>query len=140
MSRIFFDTMLFIYLLEGSGPDTDRVEYLLAKSRERADELFTSHLVIGEVLAGIKPTGTGMSHLIRDTLQEMAFHVLPFDGGGVDTFSRLRGVNKLKVPDSINLACAAAAKMDLFLTRDDQLVKLHIPGIQFIADFQNPIL
>jgi hypothetical protein len=38
------------------------------------------------------------------------------------------------------LACAASAGIDLFLTGDKQLVKLDIPGIQFIADFNTPIL
>jgi hypothetical protein len=30
--------------------------------------------------------------------------------------------------------------MDLFLTSDKQLTKLNVPGIQFIADFNNPVL
>jgi hypothetical protein len=54
--------------------------------------------------------------------------------------SALRGVHKTKVADSINLACAASAGMDLFLTGDKGLVKLIVPGIQFVAHFENPIL
>jgi hypothetical protein len=38
------------------------------------------------------------------------------------------------------LACAASAGVDLYLTGDKQLVKLDVPGIQFIADFNAPIL
>jgi len=30
--------------------------------------------------------------------------------------------------------------MDLFLTGDLSLHKLHVPGIQFIADFKTPIV
>jgi hypothetical protein len=37
------------------------------------------------------------------------------------------------------LACAASAGIDLFLTGDEQLTKLDVPGIQFIADFKNPL-
>jgi hypothetical protein len=40
----------------------------------------------------------------------------------------------------MNLACAASARVDLFLTGDKQLMKLNVPGIQFIADFENPII
>jgi hypothetical protein len=47
---------------------------------------------------------------------------------------------KVKSADSINLACAASAGIDLFLTGDKQLMKLNVPGIQFIADFENPII
>jgi hypothetical protein len=46
----------------------------------------------------------------------------------------------VKIADSIQLACAASAGIDLFLTGDQQLVKLDVPGIQFIADFNNPVL
>jgi predicted nucleic acid-binding protein len=65
---------------------------------------------------------------------------LPFDEGAVAPFSRLRSVEKVKVADSIHLACAASAGIDLFLTGDQQLLKLDVPGIQFIADFNNPVL
>jgi predicted nucleic acid-binding protein len=46
----------------------------------------------------------------------------------------------LKIADAIHLACAASAGIDLFLTGDKQLTKLDIPGIQFIAEFNTPIL
>jgi hypothetical protein len=37
-------------------------------------------------------------------------------------------------------ACAASAKIDLFLKGDLQLVGLYVPGVQFIADFNTPVL
>jgi hypothetical protein len=40
----------------------------------------------------------------------------------------------------VNLASAAGAGIDLFLTGDKQLMKLEIPGIHFIADFDTPLL
>jgi predicted nucleic acid-binding protein len=46
----------------------------------------------------------------------------------------------LKIVDSIHLACAASAGIDLFLTGDKQLARLDVPGIQFTADFNTPIL
>jgi predicted nucleic acid-binding protein len=46
----------------------------------------------------------------------------------------------LKIADSIHLACAASAGVDLYLTGDTQLFKLDVAGIQFIADFNSPIL
>lgn len=47
---------------------------------------------------------------------------------------------KLKIADSIHLACAASAGMDLFLTGDAQLAGIHVPGIQFVAAFQTTML
>lgn len=42
MRRIFWDTMLFIYLLENRWPHADRVQYLLEQSYEKNDQLITS--------------------------------------------------------------------------------------------------
>ena len=70
----------------------------------------------------------------------MGLSSFPFDIGAVIPFSKLRAEHKLKVADSIHLACAASAGIDLFLTGDRRLTKLDVPGIQFIAEFNNPIL
>jgi hypothetical protein len=41
--------------------------------------------------------------------------------------------------DSIHLACAAQARIDLFLTNDAALVGKVIPGIQFIAGMDSNV-
>ena len=40
----------------------------------------------------------------------------------------------------LHLACAAEARVDLFLTHDKRLAKKIIPGIQFIATLDTDIL
>lgn len=141
MSRIFWDSMIVIYLLEGHPLFSLRARQLLERSFRRGDSLFTSYFALGEILAGAEksptPKKTGE---VQQTLQEMGFTFLPFGQGGVAPFSRLRAKEKLKVADCIHLACAASAGIDLFLTGDKQLLKLDVPGIQFIADFNTPIL
>jgi predicted nucleic acid-binding protein len=141
MSRVFWDTMLLIYLLEGHPEFRLRAEQLLARARRRGDSLFTSYLALGEVMAGAeKSPDPRKTRAVQDTLKEMGFSYLAFDQGAVAPFSRLRAREKLKVADCIHLACAASAGIDLFLTGDKQLMKLDIRGIQFIADFNSPIL
>lgn len=141
MSRIFWDTMLLIYLVEGHPNFRQRAEELLTRTRRRGDALFTSYLALGEVLAGVeKSPHPQKTNAIQKTLEELGFSYLPFDAGAVKTFSYLRAKEKLRVPDSIHLACAASSRMDLFLTGDQQLLRLDVPGIQFIADFNVPIL
>jgi predicted nucleic acid-binding protein len=133
--------MLFIYLLEGNETFSDRVEYLLNRSKDRGDLLFTSNLALGEVLVGAnKFGGEKYSEEIPGVLREMGFSFLSFDSASVKPFSRLRSVSKTKVADSINLACAASAGIDLFITGDTDLPKLHVPGIHFIADINTPLL
>ena len=139
MSRIYWDSMLIIYLLEGNPAYSKRVQHLLQRSFERGDSLHTSFLAYGEVMAGAvdSPEKTEM---IRRTMEEMGFNYLPFDGGAVTPFSWLRAKKKLKAADSIHLASAASAGIDLFLTGDKQLLGIDVPGIQFIADFNTPLL
>lgn len=140
MSRIFWDSMLAIYLLEDHPVFAPRVQELLERSFRRGDALFTSCLALGEILAGAaKSPNPQKTQAVEEALTEMGFSYLPFDKGAVTPFSWLRAKERLKVADSIHLACAASGGIDLFLTGDQQLVKLDVPGIQFIADFNAPI-
>jgi predicted nucleic acid-binding protein len=141
MSRIYWDSMLFIYLLEDHPEFASRAQHLLDRSYNRGDSLYTSYLALGEVMAGAEKSRYPQKiSAMRETLEEMGFSCLPFDGGAVAPFVKLRINQKLKIADSIHLACAASAGIDLFLTGDKQLAKLDVPGIQFIADFNNPVL
>ena len=117
-----------------------RVQHLLDRSYKRGDSLLTSYLALGEVVAGAeKSPNRGKAALIRSTIEEMGFSFLPFADRAVVPFSSLRALQKVKVADAIHLACAASAGIDLFLTGDKDLVKLDVPGIQFIVDFNAPI-
>jgi predicted nucleic acid-binding protein len=141
MSRIYWDTMLFIYLLEDHPAFSSRARELLERAYKRKDALFTSYLALGELMAGAdKGSRPQLAEIVAKTIEEMGFSFLPFDGGSVAPFSTLRSKQKLKVADSIHLACAASAGIDLYLTGDMQLFKLDVPGIQFIADFKAQIL
>ena len=141
MSRIYWDTMLFIYLLEDHPTFSPRARQLLERARRRGDSLYTSCLALGEVMAGAAKSPQPQKTLaMRETMQAMGFSYLPFDEGAVAPFIRLRAEHKLKIADSIHLACAASAGIDLFLTGDKQLTRLDVPGIQFIADFNTPVL
>ena len=57
MSRIFWDTNLFIYLIEDYGKFSARVSVLRERMLMRGDRLFTSSLTLGEVL--VKPLEVG---------------------------------------------------------------------------------
>ena len=56
MTRIFWDTSLFLYLFEG-GHRADEVKRLRERMIARDDRLFTSSLTMGEVL--VRPTAAG---------------------------------------------------------------------------------
>lgn len=141
MRRICWDTMLFIYLLEGDNAHAKRVREILAESYERDDYLCCSYLALGEVMAGARVFGDmEKSTALQAKIAEIGFHFLPFDQGAVLPFSRLRAQEKLRAADAIHLACAASAGVDLFLSGDKQLTNRHVPGVKFIADISNPML
>jgi uncharacterized protein len=139
VTRVFWDTMLFVYLLEGNKNYFKQVRLVLQRSYERGDELFTSCLAVGEVMAG-GPNASPAAQSARKVIEEMGFTFLRFDENCMETFSKLRSVSKVKAPDAIHLACAAAAGVDLFLTGDKALLSRRplVSGIQFIADFEHP--
>jgi len=141
MSRIFWDSMICVYLLDDHPVFAPRVRQLLERAFKRGDKLFTSYLALGEVLAGAdKSPNPHMVRTVQRIFSEIGFSYLPFDQGAVVPFGVLRTKQKVKIADAIHLACAASAGIDLFLTGDKQLTKLDVPGIQFIADFNSPIL
>jgi predicted nucleic acid-binding protein len=138
MSRVFWDSMLFIYVVEDDPKYAPVVRDLLGRCFRRGDTLYTSHLSIAETLVGVPP-GSEKELQFLATLQSMGFNFLEFGWRAVEPFRRLRREFGLKPPDSMHLACAAAIQTDIFLTGDVQLLKkrLHVPGIQFIADFES---
>ena len=93
----------------------------------------TSYLAIGELLTGAQAAKDGEVHrAIQETVSQIGFNLLPFDAMAVEPFAMLRSRERLRVADAIHLACAAAASVDLFITGDKALTKLHVPGIKFI--------
>jgi uncharacterized protein len=141
MSRIYWDSMLFIYWLDDHPLYAKRVATVHARMRQRRDELITSAVTVGEVLAGLYRKGPGSRiDETRTGLLSLLTEVVPFTIETADRYAWIRGNTKTSSPDAIHLACAATAGTDLFLTNDHDLIGKVIPGIQFIAGLDNPIL
>lgn len=140
MSKVFWDTNLFIYLIEGSDERARRVAELHGRMRERGDTLFTSALTLGEVL--VKPIECGDEEL-RERFERAIVagaSVLPFDTGAARRFAEIRTDRSIRAPDAVQLACAAATGMDLFITNDDRLSRKVVRGIQFIQPLDRAFL
>ena len=140
MSRVFWDTNLFIYLIEGTGDRSRQVLELYGRMRERGDTLFTSALTVGEVL--VKPVERNNDALRRRYEQALSSGatVLPFDTDAAPHYAEIRQDRSIRPPDAIQLACAAAAEMDLFITNDDRLTRKSVRGIQFIQPLGNAFI
>jgi predicted nucleic acid-binding protein len=133
MSRVFWDTNLFIYLFEGENSLSERVKQLRQAMIERGDQLLTSTLTLGEVL--VKPLERHQTELARKYEEAVAATALmiPFETKAARIYAALRSDRSLRAPDAIQLACAAAAGVDLFITNDARLQSRRVAGIQFIV-------
>ena len=140
MSRIFWDTNLFVYLLEDKGELTESVVALRERMVERKDELLTSTLTLGEIL--VRPVEAGDETLANRYEQAIATAaiVLPFDRAAATTFASIRGDRSIAPPDAIQLACASVAGVDMFVTNDLRLSRKVVPGIHFIQSLANATL
>ena len=136
MSRIFWDTNLFIYLFEGSATFGGHVANLREKMLRRGDQLVTSSLTLGEVL--VKPMKEGDTKLVKkysEVIPQVAV-LLPFDEKAAVAYAQLRGDSGLRAPDAIQLACAASFGVDLFVSNDARLHNRQVRGIQFIVPLE----
>ena len=140
VSRIFWDTNLFIYLFENYGPLSERVADVRQRMLGRGDELLTSTLTLGEVL--VKPADAGNAQL-KATYEEAITKVatvVPFARETARLYAEIRRDRSIRPPDAIQLACAAHARVDLFITNDDRLATKTIAGIHFIQPLDRAFL
>jgi len=137
VSRIYWDTMLFIYWLEDHPQFAKRVNAIHSRMQERHDQLLTGAFTFGEVLAGAYRKGAAqVAGESRRLLQDVVSEIVPFTLETADHYARIRGALGLPPADAIHLASAAQAGTDLFLTNDKRLVGKIVPGIQFIASLE----
>ncbi len=137
MTRIFWDTNLFIYLVEGRGQHVTQVANLLDRMFERGDELLTSAMTLGELLVG--PMAAGNVPLARyyERMLQTYATVLPFDLRAAPRFAEIRRDRSIQAPDAIQLACAALAGADVFVTNDGRLARKNIRGIRSIQSLRS---
>jgi len=134
LANIFWDTNLFIYLLEDSPVFGAAVKGLRRRMIHRNDHLFTSAMTVGEIL--VKPfaaRNAALADRYRKFFASSYLTVSAFDFGAAEAYARIRQDRTIQPADAIQLACAASAKADLFITNDDRLSQKNIVGINFVA-------
>jgi predicted nucleic acid-binding protein len=136
MSKVFFDTNIFIYMFEGLEPFRSKVLEIRRRMIDRGDQIVTSAMTLGEVL--VKPTKLGQTSLIEqyDRAIRSTARVISFDPSVSWRYASLRATHAIRSADAIQLACASHFGVDLFITNDQNLHKLNVPGIGFIAPLE----
>lgn len=119
MSRVYWDTMLFIYWLEDHPQFAKRVDAIHSLMEKRHDQLITGAFTFGEVLAGVYRKGESkLADESKRMLRSVVAEVIPFTIETADRYAQIRGNLGIAPADAIHLASAAEAETDLFLTND----------------------
>lgn len=141
MSRVFWDTNLFIYLLDGSGDLSHRTQQVLVRMSDRKDDLITSTLTLGEILA--KPLMSARYEAVaryEKFFRAPNVELVEFGREAARIYANLRGDKTIKPPDAIQLACAGAAGTNLFITNDDHLSRKKVAGVDFVVPLAKAFL
>jgi len=140
VSRIYWDTNLFIYLHENHpkfGPLVKRAYAFLAA---RNDILCTSVFTVGEVLTlPMQKNDAAVTSLIRDSMLSGDVELIPLTLPMAERYAQIRALTALKAPDALHLATAIEVKADLFVTNDHQLQKMQFPGKPLCASLEGKI-
>ena len=141
MSRIFWDTSLFLYLLEDKGELTEQVVALRGRMVERSDELLTSTLTLAEILVrpvevGDENPGSPLRTIDRRRRDRAAFR----SGGRGCVSPGSAGTGRLRRPTRCSSRVQRWPGSICFITNDHRLSRQVVPGIHFIQSFANAAL
>lgn len=79
-----------------------------------------------------------MTRVLWDT--NLFVYLLDFDAGCAPRYAAIRADRTIKAPDAIQLACAAAAGVDLFITNDHRLSRKHVADVKVITSLERASL
>lgn len=139
MTYSFFDTNLFIYEWERNRQYLEPVRDLRRRMSKAGIGLVTSTMTLGEVMCKPKQAGNeALAQQYKAALQQVAT-IVSFDLKAAELYAQIRADYRVKHPDAIQLACAAAHGVELFITNDVELGELRIPGIHFIVSISTAL-
>jgi predicted nucleic acid-binding protein len=136
MARIFWDTNLFIYLFERNAEWSPRViefrQRMVARRR-------TAHQLPYPRRGTHKAKRDGDSILEKSYLNFFTkgpIELIAFEVEAAKRYAEIRSRERVRPADAIQLACAAAARTDLFVTNDSRLSGVVVSGITFVTGIE----
>jgi len=129
--RAFWDTNLFIYLIEENPLYLDKIDALLAHLETKGYEIITSALTVGEILT--KPYKDDRLDLVEkyQNFFEEIF-LVDLDRHTASRFAQMRARCNIKTPDAIQIASAIEGSADLFITNDEKLKRCAHKDFQIL--------
>ena len=93
MSKVFFDTNVFIYMFEGLDPFRSRALEIRKRTIDSGDQIVTSAMTLGEIL--VRPTKLGQTSLIEeyDRAIRTTARIISFDPSIAWRYASLRATH-----------------------------------------------
>ena len=135
----FWETNLFIYLFETAGAYREKVQTLHKKMIDGKIGIVTSTMTLGELQVGPKKSGNDALAIRYKSAISQAASVVSFDEIAADKYAEIRQRTGIRGADAIQLACAAAREVELFVTNDDRLQRVRTSGIKFIVSIETAL-
>lgn len=128
MSLTFWDSNLFIYLIEEVQPFVQQVEQIVYTMRQERHQLITSALTVCETL--VKPVQEQRQDLIEKyQVLFQQINIVPIEPTLAPTFAMVRSERAIKTPDALQLSCALKAGAEHFITNDNRLSLFSRPNL-----------
>lgn len=123
MSRVYLDSCVLIYRVEGAEPSRGSSDGALMSLG--SSKAYISPLVRMECLVKpIRLNDSGLRAMYEGLLS--VFDLLPLSAEVFDLATELRALHRLKTPDALHAACAIHHGCDQIWTNDDRL--RHLSG------------
>jgi predicted nucleic acid-binding protein len=140
LRRVYWDTMVFAYWLEGNPQFARRVRAILNSMVLRQDILCTSLFTLAELLVHPVRDGDELAQNKLETFfRSTDVSLLEFLPTAPPIFAMLRASYNLKAMDAFHLSIAAASGVDVFLTNDRRLHSIKRSGLPLIASLDTDI-
>ena len=140
MSLVYWDTMLFAYILEGNPVFGELTRAAYDAFSQRGDTICTSVFTLGEILVRPKMVKDEAAYeAIRRFMRGGEIELIPFTADTAEQYSSVRVQTRLKPADAIHVASAIQGKVDLFVTNDLEIRKQKMPGLPLISGLDGKI-
>mgnify|MGYP000442231372 CR=1 FL=1 len=135
--RVYFDTNIFIYIIEGSPKYQHIIDELIKSLVHKEFEIHTNYITLTEILPPLVKRGD--QNIISGTLEFIRgkdlFKLSEADEEICVQAGVLRGETNMKTPDSIHVATAFQNKCDIFLTNDSGIRTPKSMQCLLLSDF-----
>ena len=133
--QVYFDTNIFIYLLEGNVEYASQINTIYTALQNREMTACSSELLFTEILPPIVKQNNAAFEIVKGFINENFFQMMPLTEDICILAGFLRSDFPMKTPDALHVATALEQNCDVFLTNDRRIKAPKEIEIAYFSDF-----